>query len=408
MNNTHLKTHVSLAVMMFMQYLLLAVWWVPMAAYLTNAGIEGGMKALILSSMAIGSMASPIIGALADKYFPAQKVLAVSNLLTALLLAGTGFTQNPVVVFVLIFVAMICYMPTWSLTGSIAMTHATPELFPRIRMFGSIGWVVSGLFSLLAVQCGVELFDGGHLPFLCGSGLALIAAALNFTLPDTPPGGKTGRLSIRELLGLDALSLFRDKNYVLFMAFSFAAMLPFTLYFSFGSEFLLDRQFKYITVTMNWGQVAELVFLFFATTIMTKLGIKKAIVIGIAAMVARYLAFYWGVLTDVNAWYIIGILFHGLIFGLFFVGGQVYTDKKAPNALRAQAQGMLSFILWGIAFICGNFICGRLITVNTTVDAAGTTVYNWAPIYAVTTAFTVIVSLLFIVFFKQEKDEPQS
>ncbi|MDR0863432.1 MAG: MFS transporter [Candidatus Symbiothrix sp.] len=407
MNNTSLKTHAALAVMMFMQYLLVAVWWVPMAAYLTNTGIEGGMKALILSSMAIGSMASPIIGALADKYFSAQKVLAVSNLLTALLLAGTGFIQNPIAVFILIFVAMICYMPTWSLTGSIAMTHANPELFPRIRMFGSIGWVVSGLFSLLAVPFGVKIFDGGNLPFLCGSVLALIAAALNFTLPDTPPAEKTSKISLRKLLGLDALSLFRDKNYLLFMACSFAAVLPFTLYFSFCSEFLQDRQFKYITVTMNWGQLAELIFLFFTTTIMTKLGIKKAIVIGIAAMVARYLAFYWGVLTDVNAWYIIGILFHGLIFGLFFVGGQVYTDKKAPKALRAQAQGMLSFILWGIALICGNFISGKLIMVNTTVDAAGTTVYNWATIYAVTTIFTVIVLLLFILFFKQEKEEPK-
>ena len=404
MKNSVHKTHISLAIMMLMQFLLLAVWWVPLAAYLTNQGIEGSMKSLILSSMAIGSMASPMIGAFADRYLSAQKVLAISNVLTAILLAGAGFIQNPVLVFVLIFLAMLCYMPTWSLTSSIAMAHAKPELFPRIRMFGSIGWVASGVFSFIAVQfLGVEIFDGSNLPFLCGSGVALVAATLNFTLPDTPPNRKDEKISISNLLGFKAFSLLRDKNYLIFMACSFAAMLAFALYYSFGSEFLQDRQFKYITITMNWGQVAELLFLFFATTIMTKLGIKWAMTIGLIAMIARYLSFYLGGILDMNAFYIIGILFHGLIFGLFFVGGQVYTDKKSPDALRSQAQGMLSFMLWGVALLLGNFLCGNLIHMNTITDAAGNMHYNWNIIFSITTIFSAITLVLFLVFYKQEK-----
>ncbi|MDR1582037.1 MAG: MFS transporter [Prevotellaceae bacterium] len=405
MKNSTLTKHVSLATMMLMQFMLVAVWWVPLAAYLTNKEIEGNMKALILSSMAIGSMVSPMIGAFADRYLSAQKILAISNLLTASFLLISGLSNDFLWIFISIFVAMLCYMPTWSLTSTIAMTHAKPELFPRIRMFGSIGWIVSGLFSLVAVKFfDVKVFDGSNIPLFCGSGIAVTAALLNLTtLPDTPPNKSDEKISVRKLLGLDAFLLLRDKNYRVFIACSSAAMLAFALYYSFGSEFLQDRQFKYITLTMNWGQVVELFFLFFATTIIMRLGLKNALTIGLIALIARYLAFYSGVISDINAYYIIGIMFHGLIFGLFFVGGQIYTDSKTPKTLRAQAQGMFSFLVWGVALLLGNFICGQLISFNKTIDTAGNAIYDWNTIFAITTGFSVVVTILFYLFFKQEK-----
>jgi nucleoside transporter len=406
MKNSTLTKHVSLAVMMLMQFMLLAVWWVPLAAYLTNRGVEGSMKALVLSSMAVGSMVSPVICAFADRYLPAQKILAISNLLTAVLLLAAGLSSDFLWVFVAIFVAMLCYMPTWSLTSAIAMTHAKPELFPRIRMFGSIGWVVSGVFSLVAVNFfDVKVFDGSNIPLLCGSAVAVVTALLNLTLPNTPPNKIKTAISARKLLGIDAFLLLRDSNYRRFIICSFAAMLVFALYYSFGSEFLQDRQFKYITVTMNWGQVVELFLLFFATTIIVRAGIKNAMLTGLIALTARYLSFYLGGIFDLNAFYITGFLFHGLIFGLFFVSGQIYTDRKAPQELRAQAQGMLSFLIWGVALLLGNFICGQLISLNKTVDASGVTVYDWDMIFALATGFSVVVTILFYLFFKTEKEK---
>jgi nucleoside transporter len=403
MKSSTLTKHISLAVMMLMQYMLLAVWWVPLAAYLTNKGVEGSMKALILSSMAVGSMVSPMIGAFADRYLSAQKILAISNLLTALLLVVAGMSSDSLLVsFIAIFVAMLCYMPSWSLTSAIAMTHAKPELFPRIRLFGTIGWIASGMFSLIAIKLfDVEVFDGSNIPLFCGSGVAAVAAILNFTLPDTPPNKNTAKISVRKLLGIDAFLLLRDRNYLRFIVCSVIAMLSFALYYNFGSQFLQDMQFKYIAVTMNWGQVAELFLLFFTTTIIVRVGIRNAMTIGLIALTARYLSFYLGGVFDVNAWYITGILFHGLIFGLFFVGGQVYTEHKAPKELRAQAQGMLSFLIWGIAMLLGNFICQWLIDLNTT-DAGGT---GWNTVFAVTTVFSAVAVILFYVFFKPGKEE---
>jgi nucleoside transporter len=398
------RKHVSLAVMMLMQFMQLAVWWVPLAAYLTNKGVEGSMKALILSSMAVGSMMSPMIGAFADRYLSAQKILALSNLLTAILLIVAALSSDHLWVFISIFAAMLCYMPTWSLTSAIAMTHAEPELFPRIRMFGSVGWVVAGAFSLIAVKFfDVAKFDGSNIPLFCGSAVAALAAILNLTLPDTPPNRSKDKISIRKLFGIDAFLLLRDRNYRRFIICSSAAMLSFALYYSFGSEFFQDRKFEYITVTMNWGQVAEIVFIFFASSVIMRLGIRNALAIGLIALVARYLSFYCGEIYGVGAFYIAGVLFHGLIFGLFFVGGQVYTEKKAPKELRAQAQGMLSFIVWGMALLLGNFICGQLISLNITVNASGI-VNDWNMIFAITTVFSVAVLAVFYLFFKPEKE----
>ncbi|MDR0733171.1 MAG: MFS transporter [Dysgonamonadaceae bacterium] len=403
MSNGKLKTQISLCLMMFMQYLLLAVWWVPYVAYLTNAGISGNLKALIMSSMAIGFMASSVMGAFADRYFPAQKVLSFSNFVVAGLLACTGLTHNTTLAVILIFPIMLLHMPTWSLTGAIVLKHVQPEHFPRIRLFGTLGWVASGLFSLVFIKVfHVTVFDGGTLPFLCGSGVALIASVLNLTLPNTPPGGEKDKISVSELLGFKAFTMFRDRNFLVFTLCAFAAVLAYSLYYTFGAEFLQDRRFEYITITLNWGQVGELFFLFITTILITRFGFKKAMIIGLAAMLARYLSFWWGSVSDTPAFYIVGILFHGVIFGLFFVTGQIYTDKKASDALRAQAQGLLAFLLWGVGLLVGNFICSNLIDANTTIDAAGHTIYNWSVIFGVTSGFSLIVLLLFVVFYKNE------
>ena len=141
-----------LSLMMFLQYMMFAVWWVPLAAYLTNMGVTGIQKSLVLSSMAIGCMASPIIGMFADRYFDGKKVLATLNLFSATMLLLAGFIKNPDWLFIFLLLAMLLYMPTWALTSSIAMSHSKSEQFSKIRVFGSIGWVVSGVFSLIVVK----------------------------------------------------------------------------------------------------------------------------------------------------------------------------------------------------------------------------------------------------------------
>ncbi len=398
----------KLFLMMFMQYMMFAVWWIPLAAYLANLGMSGTQKSLILSSMAIGSMASPSIGMLGDRYFSSEKVLAALNLLTAILLFWAARISNTALLLPVILLVMLCYMPSWSLTSSIAMAHTSSEMFPRIRVFGSVGWVASGVFSLVAVSVfKVKVFDGSALPLWCGAVTSLLAAVTALFLPATPPTAKGEKASLVDMLGLRAFSMLRDRNFFVFVVLSFLSVIPFSLYHVYGSEFLQSQDFRFITFTMNLGQVVEIFFMVIATTIIIKLGIKWALAIGLFAMLVRYLSFWLGIATNANNLHILGVLVHGIIFGLFYVGGQVYTDRKAPKELRAQAQGFLAFLIWGVGFFVGTLVNGGLIS-RYSETANSITVYQWEPVFAITTFFSMIVLAIFVLLFKREGETIQN
>jgi nucleoside transporter len=399
------KVFIQLSLMMFMQYFIFAVWWVPFAAYLGNT-MTMIQATIILCSMAIGAMASPFIGLIADKRFASQKVLAMLNLLTAIFLFAAIYQTSFAGKLISIVMVMLCYMPTQSLTSSIAMTHAPAELFPRVRLMGTIGWVASGVFSILALRVlKMESFDGTVYPLYCGVAAGLLAALLNLFLPDTPPlGDKTEKISIKDVLGLNILSLLKNKNFNIFIIISVLAIIPFTLYHLFGSLIFADKEVKYITLTMNFGQIAEIFFLFLTTGILIKYGIKKALLFGLTAMLVRYGAFWYGSVFE-QQWlygYGLGIIVHGLIFGLFFVGGQVYADKIAPKALRAQVQGFLFFIIWGVGYLVGTLFNGFLI--DRFRSATGS---DWPVLFGVQVVFTAVIIVLFILFFKSPKNDSQ-
>lgn len=396
------RTKTSLYLMMFLQFLSFAVWWVPLAAYLTNIGVTSFQKSLILSSMAIGCLLSPFVGMIADKYFAGQKVLAFLNVINAIFLTLAGMAGNPDLLFLSLLIAMFCYMPTWGLTSAIAMANTSSKEFPRIRVFGSIGWVASGIFSIIFLKFYGITFDGSNIPFYCGAAISLIAAVSNLFLPDTPPTGKKEKFSIVNALGLRTLQLMKDKNFAVFIIISFLAMIPFSIYWSYCSEFLLDKGFKYITVTMNWGQLAEMFFMLLVPLSIGKFGLRKTMTFGLIALLIRYLAFWLGVEYNIQNSYFAGILVHGIIFGFFFVGGQIYIDKIAPDGIKAQAQGFIFLVTFGLGLLVGNFINGELIDVfHETINNEGT--YYWNSIWGITSLSSFILLLLFTIFFRDNE-----
>lgn len=388
----------KLSLMMGLQYMMFAVWWVPLAAYLTNLEVSSVQKALILSSMAIGCMASPLIGMLADRFFAAQKVLAGMNFIHAIMLLWAAVTHNPDALFICLLLAMLAYMPSWSLTSAIAMAHLPSEDFPKVRVFGSIGWVASGIFSLVFIKLLNISFDGTHLPFYCGAAVSLLAAFLNLTLPDTPPLAKGQKTTLMDAFGLGSVQLMKDRNFAMFIIFSFLSMIPFAMYYSYFSEFLLSINTRYISITINWGVLAEMGFLLLVPLAIKKFGLRKTMILGLVALTVRYLSFYAGGTISQPWMYYIGILIHGLIFGFFYVGGQIYIDKKAPDHLRSQGQGFIFLVTFGAGLLVGNFLCARLIHHYKTV--AG---YDWNAIWGITTLASVILMVVFVLFFKNEK-----
>ncbi|MGM0619496.1 MAG: MFS transporter [Bacteroidota bacterium] len=385
----------KLSSMMLLQYMMYAVWWVPLAAYLTNLEVGSTQKALILSSMAIGCMASPLVGMLADRFFAAQKVLAGLNFIHAAMLLWAGTTNNPNILFLCLLLGMLAYMPSWSLTSAIAMAHLPSEDFPKIRVFGSIGWVASGLFSIIFIRFLNTDFDGTNIPFYCGAGVSLFAVFTNLTLPDTPPLAKGQKATLIDAFGLGTVQLMKNKNFAIFIVLSFLSMIPFAMYYSYFSEFLLFIETKYISVTINWGVLFEMGFMLLVPVAIKKFGLRKTMIYGLVALVIRYLSFYAGGVVTQPWMYYIGILIHGLIFGFFYVGGQIYIDKKAPKHLKSQAQGFIFLVTFGLGLLAGNFLCAELIDYYHT-DAG----YNWDAIWGITTLFSAVLLILFVALFR--------
>jgi nucleoside transporter len=403
--NMPMTVRIRLSAMMFLQYMMFAVFWVPLAAYLDNMGVTGTYKATIISSMALGCLIAPVICMVADRLFASQKVLTVLNFACAVLLFLAAKQTEPMMLFILLLLAMFCYMPTWSLTNAIAMSNSPSEKFPQIRVFGSIGWVASAVFGMVALKVWGVKIDGTATPLLCGAGTALVAAFVNLTLPNTPPPAKGQKASVVDALGLRALSLMKDFNFAAFIILSMLVMIPFTMYFSLGSGFFESQGFTLVTAVMNAGQFVEIFLMLLVPLAIARLGVKWTMVLGLGALVVRYVAFWGGGFFDQTWLYFAAILVHGIIFGFFFVGGQVYVDKKAPPEIRAQAQGLIVLICFGVGMLMGNFFNVKLIDMYSTVElieGVEQTVSNWDAIWMITTIISVVIAVGFWAIFKDD------
>lgn len=392
---------IRLSLMMFFQYMIYKAWWFPLAAYLTNMGVQSTQKALILSSMAIGCMASPIIGMIADRHFAAQRVLFVLNVLVGFLLILAARTDEPTMLFFVLLFTMLFYMPSWGLTSAIAMSHAPSEIFPKIRVFGSIGAVVAGIFSVISVKVFHIPFDGTNVTFYVGACVSFVAALSNLTLPHTPSKGKGAASSFIDALGLRAVKYMRERNFAIFIILSFFSMIPFAMYFVYFSEYLLDIKTQFMTVMMNWGVVGEMGFMLLIPVSIKKFGLRKVMIIGLVASIVRFVAFYLGGVFDQHWVVYIGILVHGCIFGFFYVGGQIYIDKKIEGKLKSQAQGFFFLVTFGLGMLVANIINGQIIRIFTDTST-GKRIYDWNSIWGLTTLFSVIMLVAFITLFKNE------
>jgi len=393
-----MNVRIRLSMMMFLQYMLIAVWFVQLTAYVKKLGMGGLEMALIGSSMALGCLASPLIGMIADRNFSSERVLAFLNLATgALLLASTQVTES-FLLFLLLLAAMLCYMPTWGLTSSIAMTHSPSEKFPQIRVFGSIGWVAAGLFSLAAGFLWDVKIDGTAIPLYCGAAVAGASGLFAFVLPHTPPPAKGQKTSVIDVMGLRSLVLMKDGYFAFLVIGYLIATIPFSAHWTYGAAFLQAKQFEYVTVTMNWGQFVEMFVMLLVPIAIARFGLKGTMAIGLLALLARYAAYSLGNAYDQSPLYFAAILVHGIIFAFYYVGAQIYVDRKAPKEMKAQGQGLL-FLIYGVGLLLGNFINGWLIETGT-VGEAGEKIINFQPMWIVSTAISGVLLLLFVLAFR--------
>ncbi len=423
-----MSMRVKLSLMMFLQFMMLPVWFIPMFAYVKAMPGGEAWGVWCGSIMAFGAVTSPLFGMIADRFFNSERVLALCNLMGAVLLGYAYTVTDPQILFFVLVGVMLVYMPTWSLTATIAMENSTTDAFPSIRVFGSLGWVAAGVFSFVASKyLNVQSFDQTPYIFLCGAGVAVIAAVFALFLPRTLPKAKGQPMSVADTLGLRAVVLFKRLDFAVFAILIFCAMIPFQWYMAYTGQYLKEQGYELLTITASLGQVCEIAFMLMIPFILKKAGYKWGMVLALGTLAVRYVFFYLGAEGAEWANYG-GILVHGLIFGMLIVGSQMYVDSAAPQELRAQAQGLIGLIMFGAGALLSNLTFEKVlnhgaVTVTTdevvkTVSADGATSvaetltqvtkHDWSTAFLVALVMAVVLAVAMAVLFNPKKPEAKA
>ncbi len=343
------------------------------------------------------------LGLVADRYFATEKVLGILHLLGGVILfAAPQFAAEPTTFIMLLLLYNLCYMPTLGLANSLAFHHiqSQEQQFPFIRVFGTIGWIVAGLF----ISFGLGKIIGGVAeqtpgPLYTAATASILLGLFCFLLPHTPPPGRGQPVSLRSISGLDALKQLGDRPFYVFIIASLLLCIPLAVYYNFTQLYLVTAGVHRIAGTQTWGQISETVFMLLMPMLFLRLGVKKMLMMGMAAWTLRYALFALAA-PDAIFWMILfGIMLHGPCYDFFFVTGQIYVDKKSTPAVRGQAQGFLVLVTYGVGMLIGAQIAGNVYD-RFLAGSTALTLAQWRSFWILPAAFAAAVLIFFSAFFK--------
>jgi len=393
--------------MMFLNFFIWGAWFVTLGTFLqNNLSATGAESGSVFSTQSWGAIIAPfIIGLIADRYFNAEKILAVLHIVGGIIMYQMYKADTVSVFYPYVLAYMILFMPTLALVNSISFNQIKdPEKeFSNIRVWGTIGWIAAGLLiSYVFLWDSVDNIKTGALKntFLLAAVASVILGVFSFTLPKTPPKiSKNTTIKFSDILGLDALKLLKDKNFFIFFIASILICIPLAFYYQNANQFLSNIGVNNPTGKMTIGQASEVLFLLALPVFFKKFGFKKTILVGMLAWALRYALFAYGNANDLSFMLIIGIALHGVCYDFFFVSGQIYTDSKAGIEYKSAAQGLITLATYGVGMLIGFKVAG-LITDNYTTAKD---VFNWKMIWIIPAGIAFVVFLLFSLFFKSNK-----
>jgi nucleoside transporter len=391
-------TRAKLSVMMFLEYFVYGAWYVTAGTYLTETlKFSGSRVGLAYGSMGIAAMISPFfIGMIADRFFSSERVMAVLLIVGAAALYYVSTLTAFVPFYILLIIYALTFMPTLALANSISFDHIENPArdFPKIRVLGTIGWIVAGL---LVSFMGIE---STAIPMKIAAGASLVFGLFSLTLPHTPPHAAGQPLRVRDVLGLDALSLFKDKSFTVFVVGSFLLVIPLQFYYTFTNAFLNEAGMAKAAAKMTMGQGSELFFMLLLPWFLTRLGIKRIMLLGMAAWAIRYAFFAFGNVGPTVWMLYAGILVHGVCYDFFFVSGQIYVDQQANLRIRAAAQGLIAFVTLGIGNVIGSWLSGLVVQAYQTVGANGVITHDWRSIWLIPAIGSAVIFVIFLFWFR--------
>ena len=388
-------TRVKLSVMMFLQFFVWGAWYGQMSKYLlTQLNASGDQVGNAYAAFSLAMLIAPFfIGMIADRYFAAQKVLGVLNILGAVVLYFITKNTDPNNFFYLILAYCLTFAPTLALTTSIAMQQmSSPEKeFPGIRVLGTVAWIiVTNIVGFYGFGDQVTIFQLSMYS-------ALALGLFSFFLPDTPPKAEKST-SFGDILGLDAFKLFKDRSFAIFFLSSVLICIPLSFYYAMANPSLTDGGMQNVENKMSLGQASEVIFMLLIPLAYTRLGVKKMLVVGLIAWIVRFICFGYG---DVSTeWMLyLAIILHGVCYDFFFVTGQIYTDNKAGAKIKSSAQGLISIATYGIGMGIGSKLSGIVLDLYTRPDGSK----DWLSVWLVPAAIAAIVLIIFVLLFTDKK-----
>ncbi len=401
-----LTTRLQLSTMMFLNFFIWGAWFVTLGTFLsTNLNASGAETGSVFSTQSWGAIIAPfIIGLIADRYINAERILGALHLAGAVLMYQMYNATEISSFFPYVLVYMILFMPTLALVNSVSFNQMrNPEKdFGSIRVWGTIGWIVAGLLiSYLFHWDSPENIQGGLLrnTFLMAAIASAVLGVYSFTLPKTPPSRKSNeKVSVREIIGLDALKLLKDRNFAVFFIASILICIPLAFYYQIANPFLANIGMDNPTGKMTIGQISEVLFLLLLPVFFTRFGFKLTILIGMLAWALRYVLFAYGDAGELGFMLLLGIALHGICYDFFFVSGQIYTNSKAGEKFKSAAQGLITLATYGVGMLIGFATAGYITDMYTSADGT----FDYRMIWLIPAAIAFAVMVLFLLLFKDD------
>jgi nucleoside transporter len=385
--------------MVFLHYFVWSCWYNTMAVYLGKLEFTGTQIGLAYGTTAIGALVSPfLIGVIADRYVSAQRLLGVLHLLGAGLLWWISQQTSFSVFYPSLIVYTLTYMAGHGLINTITLTHAPnpAKWFPIVMAAASAGWIAAANVVNFA-----KLADNNGM-FTLACGVAVAIALYSFTLPNTPPKGDAGPVSAGKLLGLDALKLFKDRSFAIFMVCSFLICIPLSFYFTWTGAFLSEMNVADYASKMTLGQLSEVGFLLLLPILLPILGAKRIMILGMAAWAARFALFAYFHEQPTATWMVLGgILLHGMCYDFIFVMGRMYVDKAAGDSLRASAQGLHAVFTLGAGMFVGSWLSGVVAQHYTNPQ----NIHDWKSIWLVPALMSAVLIPVFLALFRERSSD---